>query len=468
MNRTRIETKKTIDGRPEYLYRNTQFTMSKTQVIDLLMGTKLYGDPEVPLRELVQNSVDACLLRDALERSWGNQYSPEIQINYYTENGEDVLEVSDNGVGMDQYIIDSYYSKIGSSFYMSSDFYELKAQTNSKFTPTSRFGIGILSCFMVADTLVVDTRKVYEAHRSSDPINITIEGQDSIFWIRPGARSTPGTTTKLFLRKNQHPWQRMTEDQFVASAESIVPNPPFKISVRTKSYRKVRDEKSFKKIKPKSLKDYSWSKHENIREFQIDLSHSRKGFVGSAIVGVLEHRGQPVSKIAMTLKLVMVDDEEYELEKSLMLSTGSIQMTTSSITIDDNDAIEQSTSTTHLAESRSKLSLHGIEVPTTLFPNSWSMQRNQVKLEWPLPLLLVIDICGERDLDLNSSRSQIIMSDKWLSFEEALSNEILRGLSKKVSASYWTQLKRVMLDQTKNEALKASVTSLGPPVRRTR
>ena len=113
---------------------------------------------------------------------------------------------------------------------MSSDFYDLKAQTNSKFTPTSRFGIGILSCFMVADTLVVDTRKVYEAHRSSDPINITIKGQDSIFWIRPGARSTPGTTTKLFLRKNQHPWQRMTEDQFVASAESIVPNPPFKSS----------------------------------------------------------------------------------------------------------------------------------------------------------------------------------------------------------------------------------------------
>ena len=205
--------------------------------------------------------------------------------------------------------------------------------------------------------------------------------------------------------------------------------------MKTKSHRKVRDEKSFKKINPKSLKDYSWSKHENIRDFKLTY-HTPEKVVGSAIVAVLEHRGQPVSKIAMASKSVTVDDEEYELEKSLMLSTGSIQMTTSSITIDDNDAIEQSTSTTHLAKSRSKLSLHGIEVPTTLFPDSWSMQRNQVKLEWPLPLLLVIDICGERDLDLNSSRSQIIMSDKWLSFEEALSNEILRGLSKKVSASY--------------------------------
>lgn len=55
VDRSKIETKKTIDGKPEYLYRETQFTLSKTHVIDLLMGTKLYGNPEVALRELLQN-----------------------------------------------------------------------------------------------------------------------------------------------------------------------------------------------------------------------------------------------------------------------------------------------------------------------------------------------------------------------------------------------------------------------------
>lgn len=53
---------------------------------------------------------------------------------------------------MDQYIIDNYYSKVGTSFYKSTDFYTLKSETKADFTPTSRFGIGILSCFMVADT----------------------------------------------------------------------------------------------------------------------------------------------------------------------------------------------------------------------------------------------------------------------------------------------------------------------------
>ncbi len=105
------------------------------------MGTKLYGDPEVALRELIQNSIDACLLRKAQELSWENSYKPEIKIRYYTEHNEDVLEIIDNGTGMDQQIIDSYYSKVGSSFYKSAEFYDLKSQSNAKFTPTSRLHI---------------------------------------------------------------------------------------------------------------------------------------------------------------------------------------------------------------------------------------------------------------------------------------------------------------------------------------
>ena len=100
VDRSKIETKKDIFGKPLYLFRETQFNLSKSQVIDLLMGTKLYGNPEVALRELLQNSIDACLLRMALEKSWGNSYLPGIKIRYFQENGEDILEVIDNGTGV--------------------------------------------------------------------------------------------------------------------------------------------------------------------------------------------------------------------------------------------------------------------------------------------------------------------------------------------------------------------------------
>ena len=451
VNRSKIETKKDLFGKPKYLYRETQFNLSKNHVIDLLMGTKLYGDPEVALRELIQNSIDACLLREAQELSWGNSYEPKIQIKYYSEQNEDILEIIDNGTGMDQQIIDSYYSKVGSSFYKSAEFYDLKSQSNAKFTPTSRFGIGILSCFMVADTLVVDTRRVYGPHDSSEPLNLTIEGQESIFWIKPGDKKIPGTSTKLFLRKHKNPWNKMSEDQFIQSVERVAPNPPFKISIESKSHKKVIDENSFKEIKAESLKNYSWNKNENIREFNIEFSDVNNGFVGSAIVGVLESHGLPVEKIEMTSKTVEIDGKSFELDKSISMSRNEINWHTSSITIDDNGEIEQSSSFNHLAQSKSRLSLHGIEVPTTLFPDSWRVQKNQVKLDWPVPVLIVIDICGNMDLDLNSSRTQILMSEKWTIFEDKLSFAILSGIAEAVELDYWNRLKDILKTTSKNK-----------------
>ena len=240
VNRDRVETKKDISGKPLYIYRNTQFSLSKRQVIDLLMGTKLYGNPEVALRELLQNSIDACLLRRALEKKWENPYSPQIEVIYYKEKDDTILEIVDNGTGMDQDIIDNYYSKIGSSFYTSGEFFDLRSDTNADFIPTSRFGIGLLSCFMVADTLIVDTRRVKGPHESSPPLNIIVEGQESIFWIKPGERKVPGTSTKLVLRQNKNPWDNMTEEQFIKSVETVIPNPPFKIIIKTESQIKVK------------------------------------------------------------------------------------------------------------------------------------------------------------------------------------------------------------------------------------
>lgn len=451
VNRSKIETKKDLFGKPKYLYRETQFNLSKNHVIELLMGTKLYGDPEVALRELIQNSIDACLLRKAQELNWGNPYNPEIQIKYYSEDNEYILEIIDNGTGMDQQIIDSFYSKIGSSFYKSAEFYDLKSQSNAKFTPTSRFGIGILSCFMVADTLVVDTRRVYGPHDSSEPLNLTIEGQESIFCTKPGDRKSPGTSTKLFLRKHENPWNLMNEDQFILSVERAVPNPPFKISIESKLHKKVIDENSFKEIKAESLKDYSWGKNENIREFNIEFSDVNNGFVGSAIVAVLESHDLPVEKIEMTSKKVEIDGNYYDLDKFISLGSNEINWHSRSITIDDDGEIELSPSNSRLARSKSRLSLHGIEVPTTLFPDSWRIQKNQVKLDWPVPVLIVIDICGNMDLDLNSSRTQILMSEKWTTFEEKLSFSILSGIANSVALDYWNKLKDILITKSKNE-----------------
>ena len=49
-------------------------------------------------------------------------------------------------LGMNQHIIDNYYTNVGCSYYSSREFSELMVSFKSSFTPISRFGIGILSC----------------------------------------------------------------------------------------------------------------------------------------------------------------------------------------------------------------------------------------------------------------------------------------------------------------------------------
>ena len=460
VNREKIRTKRNLKNKPIYYYRDTQFKLSKKQVIDLLMGTKLYGNPEVALRELLQNSIDACLLRDAQEKKWGNPFKPEIYVKYYKDGKDIILEVEDNGTGMDQYIIDKYYSKIGESFYKSVDFYNLKSESNADFTPTSRFGIGILSCFMVADTLIVDTKRVTGPHKSSESLNITVEGQESIFWIKEGERQTPGTSTKLILRKSLNPWEEMTENDFISSIERVVPNPPFNINIHTTSYKKVRDEHSFRKVTSTSLKDYSWKEDENIRIFEIKIDKKKTGIIGSATVALLEIQGSPVNEIILNSREIKIEGESFTLERNICISENSIQESSKSITIKDDGEIKLSESTTDFSRSKSRVSLHGIEVPTTLFPYSWDMKKNQVKISWPIPLIIVVDICGSRDLDLNSSRTQILMTEKWLIFEEELAFLIFSKIASTVSMSYWEKLKTILASLSKSESFLRGINKV--------
>jgi len=457
VDREKIRTEKDIrTNQPIYTYRDTKFNLSKRQVIDLLMGTKLYGNPEVALRELLQNSIDACLLRQSQELKWDNHYIPEITVKYYHEGNDEILEVIDNGTGMDQYIIDNYYSKVGSSFYKSTDFFDLKAESNADFTPTSRFGIGILSCFMVADILIVDTRRVKGRHDSSPPLNVTVEGQESIFWIKPGQRDAPGTTTKLILRK-AHPWDKMSEDKFISSVENVIPNPPFKINIESTTQKKVRDENSFKEVTAIALKDYSWIENENIRIFEIPIDRKEIGIIGSAIVAILESHNKPSLEVDINPRELEIDGKDYSLKKKFSLSENKIIKESTSISLDEEGNIKESSSTEWLVTSKSKLSLHGIEVSSDLFPESWRMKGNQVKISWLFPLIIVVDICGNRDLDLNSSRTEIIMSEKWTTFEEELAYIIFSEIAKQANSEYWNELKTILVSKSNSEQFSRGI-----------
>ena len=208
---------------------------------------------------------------------------------------QDFLEIIDNGTGMNQEIIDKYYSKIGSSYYKSHDFFDLQAISDLEFKPISRFGIGILSCFMVADSMEVETKRLIDQYEFDAPLKIIIEGYDSIFTTIKSQKKTPGTSTKLFLRKSKNPWGKLRNEEFISTVKNAISKPEIPIEIITDTENISYTKEDFYTLKASGLKDYSWHSDDNICE--IDFEFSDNGYEGNVIVGLLEKDKLPVKVI---------------------------------------------------------------------------------------------------------------------------------------------------------------------------
>lgn len=177
-----------------YKYYDFKFSLKENEILNLLIGEGLYKRKEESIRELLKNCLDACrlnsiLLKEATES--GFIYKPKITFILTLE--KDKLIIEDNGIGMDEYIIDNYFTKIGRSFYRSSDFLEKEYG----FSPVSELGIGFLSCFMIANKAVIETKTA-----ESDPLLIEIDSISSYFLVKQGNRKYPGTNITLHLKDN--------------------------------------------------------------------------------------------------------------------------------------------------------------------------------------------------------------------------------------------------------------------------
>jgi len=149
-----------------YHYVPYRFELDDRRIYELLMGGAIYDNPVVAVRELVQNSVDACKLRDAFTQL-NEPYSPKttdrIFVRYEEANErhqQPTITVRDTGTGMDAFILERYFLKVGQSYYRSSEFYRdrvLLREKNLDFAPVSEFGIGFLACFLLADRVEVET-----------------------------------------------------------------------------------------------------------------------------------------------------------------------------------------------------------------------------------------------------------------------------------------------------------------------
>lgn len=126
------------------------FELDQQKILDLLTGHTLYNDTDVVIRELTQNALDAIRLQAKIASTDSSSFGI-IKIDW--NSTDRVLEVTDNGTGMSQTVIEDHLLKVGSSRYQDPKFREQFPE----FSSISRFGIGVLSAFMVADSVQITT-----------------------------------------------------------------------------------------------------------------------------------------------------------------------------------------------------------------------------------------------------------------------------------------------------------------------
>jgi len=165
-----------------------RFTVNREATLELLMGNNLYSDPATCVRELLQNSVDACRQRSELE----SKYEPEIHISLYSKGGNLYLECKDNGIGMPSEIVEKFLLKVGQRYY-ESEFYKRLYSKEKRIEPTAKFGIGFLSCFVLGDQIFIQTK-------AENHVPFFLEFQGNTGWIikRKSNKNIPqGTSVKI-------------------------------------------------------------------------------------------------------------------------------------------------------------------------------------------------------------------------------------------------------------------------------
>lgn len=161
-------------------FSDFKLTLDYKAVTSLLMGENIYGNAKFGLRELIQNSIDACkVMQEESKSRIEFKFNPYLPfINIIIDKDRNQITLFDNGRGMSVDILKKYFLNVGVSYYVSDD-YLLKG---NRYNPIGNYGIGFLACFMLSDKVSVLT-KYYEDNevnkiefeRSSEYICLTFE-----------------------------------------------------------------------------------------------------------------------------------------------------------------------------------------------------------------------------------------------------------------------------------------------------
>ncbi len=176
------------------------FQTEVRQLLQLMIHS-LYSNKEIFLRELISNASDAAdkLRFESLENAELLEDQPELAIRVEFDAKKGVLTVVDNGIGMSRdELIDNLgtIAKSGTSEFLQQMTGDEKQDTQL----IGQFGVGFYSAFIVADKVVVESRRA--GLQASEGVRWESAGEGE-FTVSPLDKSDRGTTVSLHLKDSE-------------------------------------------------------------------------------------------------------------------------------------------------------------------------------------------------------------------------------------------------------------------------
>lgn len=122
-----------------------RFQVNLAGMIDIL-SNHLYDEKDVYIRELLQNATNAIRARKKIDST----LEGKIHASLTGDNNEKTLIVEDNGIGLTEDEVHAFLATIANSSKGEKNF---DGESSNDFI--GRFGIGLLSCFIVSDEIVM-------------------------------------------------------------------------------------------------------------------------------------------------------------------------------------------------------------------------------------------------------------------------------------------------------------------------
>jgi molecular chaperone HtpG len=352
-----------------YTYKDYSIKLNETAIVKLLMGENLYSSSNAAIRELIQNSIDAC---DLLRKLTSENYDPLINVSTYEDSDSRFwLKITDNGIGMDEYVLSNFFFKVGNSYYSSTDFKRLIVKNQvENFVPISRFGIGLLSIFMIGEQIKVTTRNLNSPRKDTLQRTLLINSVDSLAVVMENEDGVQGTTIEVLLRKEKSDTQYIVKlFQFIKDT-IIRPKVHIELTNLDKSLTHIHSDNYVKlnnRIKPELEKN-------NIEFIQIDLERFSDFVKGKAMFFFFKKSDGKLS----------YKDEKEELR------WGNYPLKTS-----------------HLFENflgGSRVTVNGITMGFKKIGSLYNLKKHQVAS------VLDVEIVGRMDVSYNVSRQKVFNS----------------------------------------------------------